>query len=154
MNSKTQKLDAADLQEYLHGLRQALLEGYCAPKKINREEVERSIRQIYTESARATPAITWFSNPVICMKPAGIIQPKMPFEYQRLKINAARNVDRFWNQPLARKTLTRHSRSFGTLYQAVKSSLCPGKCVENWRRDQQELLKSIKEKDWIGTYRM
>ncbi len=63
MNSKHQKLDHADLQEYLNGMRQALLEGYCAPQKIDNEQVARSIRQIYIESGRATPVVTWFSNP-------------------------------------------------------------------------------------------
>ncbi|MBA3994198.1 MAG: hypothetical protein C0469_11785 [Cyanobacteria bacterium DS2.3.42] len=63
MNSKSQKLDPADLQEYLHGMRQSLLDGYCAPQKIDREQVEASIRQIYIESGRGTPTFTWFSNP-------------------------------------------------------------------------------------------
>lgn len=63
MNSKHQKLDPADLQEYLNGMRQALLDDYSAPRKIDRERVERSIRKIYIESGRAEPVITWFSNP-------------------------------------------------------------------------------------------
>lgn len=63
MNSKLQKLDSDDLQAYLQGMRQALLEDCCAHQKIDREKVERSIRQIYIESGRSVPAITWFANP-------------------------------------------------------------------------------------------
>ncbi len=63
MTSEHQKLNQNDFQEYLNGLRQSLLESYCSIHKIDRAEVQKSIRQLYQESGRPEPIFRWYSNP-------------------------------------------------------------------------------------------
>ena len=71
MNSARQDLNLNDLQEYLDGLRNSILETYCTTQKIDHDQVERSMRQIYMESGRETPIFKWFSNPRELRKASG-----------------------------------------------------------------------------------
>lgn len=92
MNSNHQKLDSGDLQGYLQGMRQRLLDNYCAPGKIDKDQVEFSIRQIYKESGRAAPKITWFANPRELLKAAGLHSADEVFRVAQIEDKCGKNI--------------------------------------------------------------
>jgi hypothetical protein len=118
MTSKLQALDSTDLQEYLNAMRQSLIENYCLPQKINRAEIERSLRQVYIESGRASPTFTWFSNPRELQEAGKTHHPKEVFRVCQIEDKCGKRIRQILESTLSAEDF---NQAFTLLWNTLPS---------------------------------
>lgn len=93
MSSARQDLNLSDLHEYLDALIDSILDTYCTTQKIDHDQVERLMRQVYKESGRATPLFKWFSSPRELRKASGKEEgPNENFHVSQIEEKCAKKI--------------------------------------------------------------